>query len=174
RDVEYTVLRRVGYALRPVVVVTGAAMAAFMGMNQVAKLMGHETDTAAQAPSAGSPPVAPTGNPAQLLGPPGDDLAAAPPGQERVVKKTYGKVTDLDLPDGLSVPPGKGLLEVDSGGQHKLYVDNVFVGRGPLRRIPIEPGSHQVQTQLDGVEEVHTVEVAVGRRARLEITESAQ
>src|SRR5690606_34908402 len=35
RDVEYTVLRRVGYALRPVVVVTGAAMAAFMGMNQV-------------------------------------------------------------------------------------------------------------------------------------------
>src|SRR5690606_8114910 len=70
RPGEYTVLRRVGYALRPIVVVTSAAMAAFMSMNQVAKLIGHETNTPAQAPSTSSPAAAPTGNPAQLLGPP--------------------------------------------------------------------------------------------------------
>ena len=177
---EHTVLRRIGYALRPVVVVTAAAMAAFMGMNQLAKLMAPEGDQptpGASAPSAalGNPNVPAAPNvAAQGLAPADDDLVAAPPGEEKIARKTVAKTSDVDLPDGLSVPPGKGLLEVDSGGQHKLYVDNVFVGRGPLRRIPLDPGAHQVQTQLDGTEEVHSVTVIAGRRARLELTESAQ
>jgi DNA-binding response OmpR family regulator len=173
---EYSALRRVAYALRPVVVVTGAAMAAFMGMNQLAKLMAPEGEQQGQVAPGQTAAIAVATVPAaaQLAAPGADDLAAAPPGEEKVARKTIAKASDLDLPDGLTVPAGKGLLEVDSGGQHKLYVDNVFVGRGPLRRIPIDPGSHQVQTQLDGVEEVHSVVVNAGRRARLELTESGQ
>lgn len=169
---EYSLPRKVWVAVRPVVVVTGAAMGAFVGMNHLAHWLAPEGDKPAQTTKAQAT-VAPSlaiGNPqAPAVA---EDLAAAPPGEEKVARKTVVKLAELDLPEGLTVPPGKGLLEVDSGGQHKLYVDNVFVGRGPLRRIPIDPGSHQVQTQLDGVEEVHEVSVNAGRRARLELTES--
>lgn len=170
---EYSWPRKVWVAVRPVVVVTGAAMGAFVGMNHLAKWMAPEGDKptqVAQQTTAAAPSLA-IGNPQAPAA--AADLAAAPPGEEKVARKTVVKLAELDLPEGLTVPPGKGLLEVDSGGQHKLYVDNVFVGRGPLRRIPIDPGSHQVQTQLDGVEEVHEVSVTAGRRARLELTESA-
>lgn len=164
-------LKRIGAGLRPVGVVTAAALAAFLGMNQVAKWLAPEAELAAV--SAAATAVAPGASVA--VGPDeADDLVAAPPGAERVVRKTVANVRDLALPEGLTVPAGKGLLEVDSGGQHKLYVDNVFVGRGPVRRIPLDPGTHQVQTQLDGVEELHSVPVVANRRARLELTESGQ
>lgn len=170
---EYSWARKVWVGVRPIVVVTGAAMGAFVGMNHLARWLAPEADKQTQAPPTQtvSVPSLAIGNPQAPAA--AEDLAAAPPGEEKVARKTVVKVADLDLPEGLTVPPGKGLLEVDSGGQHKLYVDNVFVGRGPLRRIPIDPGSHQVQTQLDGVEEVHEVSVNAGRRARLELTESA-
>lgn len=164
-------LRRVAGVLRPMLVVTAAAMGAFVGMNHLAKWVAPESERQTQVlPSQ----PATAGSAPNLAAPLPEDLMAAPPGEEKVQRKTEAKVSDLDLPEGLTVPAGKGLLEVDSGGQHKLYVDNVFVGRGPLRRIPIDPGTHQVQTQLDGVEEVHSVPVTAGRRARLELTESGK
>jgi hypothetical protein len=164
-------MKRIGTGLRPVGVVTAAALAAFLGMNQVAKWLAPEPEVAA----APAPAITASPSAAVAIGPDeADDLVAAPPGDERVAQKTVANVRDLALPEGLTVPAGKGLLEVDSGGQHKLYVDNVFVGRGPVRRIPLDPGTHQVQTQLDGVEELHSVAVVANRRARLELTESGQ
>lgn len=163
-------VQRIGAGLRPVGVVTAAALAAFLGMNQVAKWLAPEAEPGAMPPAS----LAVTAQPSVDIGPERADLIAAPPGEEAVVaaRKTVANRLELPLPEGLTVPQGKGLLEVDSGGQHKLYVDNVFVGRGPLRRIPIDPGTHQLQTQLDGIEEVHSVDVVAGRRVRLELTES--
>jgi hypothetical protein len=74
---------------------------------------------------------------------------------------------DLELPVGVPLPPDKGLLELETGGKHALYVDGTFVGLGPRRRVPLDPGKHEVKTRLGGDEKVHSVEVRQGRRTRL-------
>jgi hypothetical protein len=75
--------------------------------------------------------------------------------------------TDLALPAGLVVPPGQGLLEVDTGGQHTIYVDGGIVGIGPVRRLELAPGSHQVRILLGADAQEYTVTVSPGRRTRL-------
>jgi hypothetical protein len=72
--------------------------------------------------------------------------------------------SDQALPAEIAITPGKGLLEVDTADKHRIYVDGVFVGPGPLRRIPLSPGSHEVRISLDGVELQGSVQIRDGRR----------
>jgi len=82
------------------------------------------------------------------------------------------KGEDMALPPGVPIAKDKGLLEVDTGGRQVIYVDGVFVGHGPLRRIPLAPGDHEVKTKLNGQERVDHVTVTQGRRARLPLAEA--
>ncbi len=82
------------------------------------------------------------------------------------------KVEDLPLPPGVPVAKDKGLLEVETGGRQVIYVDGVFVGHGPLRRIPLAPGDHEVETKQDGQRRVDHVSVVQGRRARLPLAQA--
>src|SRR5690606_12414956 len=102
---------------------------------------------------------------------------AGPAAPERDAKTSSGSspaasqaypatVEQLSLPEGLSWP-GKGLIEVVTGGRELIYVDGVFTGRGPLRRIPIAPGQHEVVLRTEAGESKHAVSVTVDRRARL-------
>lgn len=102
---------------------------------------------------------------------------AGPAAPERDAKTSSGSspaasqaypatVEQLPLPEGLSWP-GKGLIEVVTGGRELIYVDGVFTGRGPLRRIPIAPGQHEVVLRTEAGESKHAVSVTVDRRARL-------
>jgi hypothetical protein len=77
------------------------------------------------------------------------------------------KIEDLPIPSGMVVPDDKGLLEVDTAGKHGIYVDGTFVGRGPLRHVPLAPGSHAVRAELDADQLNATVDVKKGRRSRL-------
>jgi hypothetical protein len=77
------------------------------------------------------------------------------------------RTVDLPLPPGVVITKSKGLLEVETGGKQAIYVDDVFVGRGPMRRVPLEPGSHNVELR-DGVKiQRHSVNIVQGRRARM-------
>jgi hypothetical protein len=88
--------------------------------------------------------------------------SAAPAGS-----RGFWPVQDLELPVDVSVLPDRGLLEIDVSAPHSIYVDGVFIGRGPARRIPLREGSHEVRVRGDGIDAVQAVEVKKGRRARL-------
>jgi hypothetical protein len=92
----------------------------------------------------------------------------APPGSKPKGAQMQLTDSELPLPRGIEVAPGKGLLEINSGGKHKIYVEGVFVGRGPVRRVPLAAGPHQVTLRNDGEEVVSKVVVTAGKRTRLE------
>jgi hypothetical protein len=76
--------------------------------------------------------------------------------------------SDRDLPAEVTLAPGKGLLEVNTNGKHRVYVDGVFVGPGPVRRIPLSPGTHDIRISLDGVDLSAPTQIREGRRTVLE------
>ncbi|MBN1611234.1 MAG: response regulator [Polyangiaceae bacterium] len=73
----------------------------------------------------------------------------------------------LPLPPGVTVAAGQGLLEVQTGARHAIYVDGEFVGRGPSRRIPVPAGRHEVRLSLGGADQRMAVQVAAGVRVVL-------
>jgi CheY-like chemotaxis protein len=79
-------------------------------------------------------------------------------------------VQDMDLPSDVAVAPDRGLLEIDVAAPHSIYVDGVFIGRGPTRRIPLREGPHEVRVRGDGVDAVQSIEVRKARRVRLGTT----
>lgn len=70
-----------------------------------------------------------------------------------------------EMPQGMSWP-GKGLIEVVTSRDELVYVDGVFTGRGPLRRIPVSPGEHEVSIRGDGKERKGSVEVQANKNTR--------
>jgi DNA-binding response OmpR family regulator len=73
---------------------------------------------------------------------------------------------DLELPSGIDMPADKGLLELETGDKHAIYVDGTFVGMGPRRRVPLDPGKHEVKLRLGADDKLHSVDVRQGRRTR--------
>jgi hypothetical protein len=69
------------------------------------------------------------------------------------------------MPEGLSWP-GKGLIEVVTSEDELIYIDGVFTGRGPLRRVPVTPGKHNVAIKFGGNERTGTVEVLADKSTR--------
>jgi hypothetical protein len=76
--------------------------------------------------------------------------------------------SDHELPAEITLAPGKGLLEVSTSGKHRIYVDGVFVGPGPLRRVPLSPGTHDIRVSLDGVDVSAPAQIKEGRRTLLQ------
>lgn len=75
------------------------------------------------------------------------------------------QVEVTEMPQGLSWP-GKGLIEVVTSEEELIYVDGVFTGRGPLRRIPVSPGKHEVSIRTESSQRSGTVEVTANRNSR--------
>lgn len=132
-------------------------------------------------PTAAPPPTAPTTGPTGAPPPVPSGAApttAAPPSASGSVP-TITPVTssmataDLDLPEGIAVPPDRGLLEVDVDSPRSIYVDGVFIGRGPMRRLPLREGQHEVKLRGDdGSEAAQAVAIHKGRRTRLGVSNS--
>ena len=78
--------------------------------------------------------------------------------------RSYWEAAD-PLPAGM-VWPGKGLLEVVTSEDELVYVDGVFTGRGPLRRVPVAPGAHEISIRKEGSERHGTADVEPGRTTR--------
>jgi CheY-like chemotaxis protein len=80
------------------------------------------------------------------------------------------RTEDLELPAGLMVSQDRGLLEVDVDQSTSVYVDGVFIGKGPVRQVPLREGAHEIHVQGDSVDLVRPIEVHRGRRSRVELT----
>lgn len=121
-----------------------------------------ESTTSSEEPTAeaAAPPAIPTALPAKPETSPAPSSGTPAPPREKATTE------QLPLPEGLSWP-GKGLIEVVTGGRELIYVDGVFTGRGPLRRIPIAPGQHEVVLRTEASESKHAVAVSAERRTRL-------
>ncbi len=100
---------------------------------------------------------------------------AAPPAVQAVAKAkpmAAGpgvKVESLPLPPGIELAGDKGLLEISITEKDAIYVDDTFVGRGPLKRVPLEPGEHAVKLRKPGEEITHSVKIEAGSRTRLSL-----
>jgi hypothetical protein len=81
-------------------------------------------------------------------------------------------VQDLELPADVTVAPDRGLLEIEIGAPHSIYVDGVFIGRGPSRRIPLREGPHEIRVRGDGVDTVQSIDIRKARRVRFGTTKS--
>ena len=90
--------------------------------------------------------------------------ASAPPPAKEAAELSS---EDLALPPGVPIAGDKGLLEIDSGGKQAIYVDGTFVGMGPRRRVPLDPGKHEVQLREGGKDKTISVEIKKGRRTLL-------
>jgi hypothetical protein len=133
-------------AVRIVLIMLAAAVVAFTAVTLVRVATSTteppvETPTTAADPSVATPPVV-------------------------VPKKTAapGLVAKIDaLPDSVQVAPDKGLIEVNIGADHPIYVDGSFMGRGPMRRLTSDPGKHEVKLRTPDGEQVLSIEVTAGR-----------
>jgi DNA-binding response OmpR family regulator len=95
---------------------------------------------------------------ANLAPPPPAATASAPP----VLRSE-----ELDPPEGLELPAGHGLLEIESAGTESIYVDEAFVGRGPVRRVPTPAGRHSVEVRGEASSSRIEISLAAGRRVRI-------
>lgn len=103
---------------------------------------------------------------------PGAEWAQDPRTRAKATHKAMPKPERLPLPPGVNVAAGQGLLEIDSGNNHVIYVDGVFVGRGPLRRVTLPPGPHTVRVSLGSEQHEQIVEVPKDARVRLPLSEA--
>lgn len=122
----------------------GAAALAFGGITLVrTHLLGPAAEPAvATAPAeSAAPPLA---------------KPKPPPGLELVV-------TEQGIEVGTNVSNDKGVIDVNPGENHPVYVDGAFVGRG-RRKVPAAPGAHQVVVKAPAGDASLQVDVKVGRR----------
>lgn len=89
--------------------------------------------------------------------------SAASKAAEPVIPEMKSEQTTM--PEGLSWP-GKGLIEVVTSEDELIYIDGVFTGRGPLRRIPVTPGKHHVAIKAGGQTRTGEVQVEADKNTR--------
>lgn len=172
-----TVPARLATMGAPLVLGVGAAGGAFMLVSVLTSGPQGAANSQPQARTQITEPEGAAATPGQVAEPGGSARSEperlsqlAPPGD---VRPSSSKAEPLvlanqegELPAGVEVGPGKGLLEVDTGGKHRIYVGGVFVGRGPVRRVPLQAGTHSIETRLDGQVQTHEVAVLAGKRTR--------
>ncbi len=141
-------------ALRIVLITVAAAVVSFGAVTLI------------RAFSSGPAP-APTTEPAPATAP----TVSAPPVVSPKQATPSTNTEDLELPPGVPVGQGKGLLEVDVGGDFAIYVDGAFMGRGPMRRLQTDPGNHELRLRLSDGDVSVSVAVRAGRRTRVSLPE---
>jgi hypothetical protein len=76
-------------------------------------------------------------------------------------------VEDLDLPRGMEVASEQGIIEVETNGPDPIYVDEAFVGVGPVRRVAAAAGTHHVEVRGEKPAGPLTLTLVSGRRAHV-------
>jgi hypothetical protein len=82
------------------------------------------------------------------------------------------RIEEIPVPPDVALQPGQALIEVLTGGGHAIFLDDSFVGRGPIRVITVPPGRHVVRTRLNGVERSDPIEVGAGRSLRVSLEQA--
>jgi hypothetical protein len=108
-----------------------------------------EAPLAPDEPAPGSPPVAASAN------------AAEP------ALATVGE--DLPLPAGVPMNAYQGMLDIETGGREAIFVDGGELGRGPVLRLMLSPGVHEVRVRARAEERIRFVMVRTSRRTKLSL-----
>ncbi|HMA94623.1 MAG TPA: hypothetical protein VKP30_18155, partial [Polyangiaceae bacterium] len=130
-----------------------------------------EPPVAAEAsPTASTPPVADQSSvPASAISggtaPNASESSNSPPAPS-------ASIEEIAVPSNVTLRPGEAVIEVMTGGDHAIFLDDTFVGRGPVRVIPVANGRHVVRTRLNGAERSDSVEVGTGRALRLSLEQA--
>jgi len=119
----------------------------------IVPMFSSEKETAPPAPKLAEPAAAPV---------PSSEPAPAAPALT---------VEELEPPRGMELAPGQGMIEVETAGSDPIYVDDAFVGLGPMRRVAAAAGPHRVQVKGERALSPLELKVAAGKRAR--VTERA-
>jgi CheY-like chemotaxis protein len=143
-----------------------AAVMLIAAVATYAVVTGVRSMLADQPKPAESAAVAPTSPPAADLPAPATSVAPVPSAPAVPTLRS----DDLELPAGLTVSENRGLLEVEVDQATSVYVDGVFIGKGPVRQVPLREGAHEIHVQGDSVDLVQPIEVRRGRRSRVELT----
>jgi hypothetical protein len=81
-------------------------------------------------------------------------------------------VQEGPAPPDITLAPGQALIEVSTGAGHAIFVDDAFVGRGPVRVITVGAGRHNLRTRLNGAERSDNVDVSAGRLLRVSLEQA--
>jgi DNA-binding response OmpR family regulator len=92
---------------------------------------------------------------------------AAPPPSAAAPKAALS-FTELEAPRGMEVPPEQGIIEVETSGPDPIYVDDAFVGLGPMRRVSAPAGGHRVEVRGEHASGPLELTLSAGRRARVQ------
>ncbi len=77
----------------------------------------------------------------------------------------------LSKKEAAKLKKGQGLLEVVAGRGHKIFVDGVDVGRGPVVKVPVKATAqpHEIRVKMKGEERVRYVVVKPKTRLRIRV-----
>ena len=117
------------------------------------------TPSAVAAPTVAAPTITPVT----------DDEGGAPAPSASAPEIAPGG-EDLPLPAGASLGPGQGMLEVVAGARDTVVLDRAELGHGPLLRVAVDPGTHEVRVRTQGDDRVRFAFIREGRRTRLPFT----
>jgi len=141
------------------------AGAVVVGFLVTSLLIGLRDDAPNLATEASSAVVSASSTPSALPSPPQPSAVGDAAGNP-----ILRPLLPLAVPSSMTLPSGKALLEIVTGGAHAIFVDGKFVRRGPSCIMPINPGSHLIETRLGGVETRSRIEIAAGQSGRLDLS----
>ncbi len=154
--------------LGPLAALCALGLAYLVSTSSLVALAPRLAKTAPRVPDLGTVGSAETSAPAPSS--PGPSSPAAPAASVPEKEERAPVVEIGPMPEGLSYP-GKGLIEVVTSERELIYVDSIFLGRGPLRRVPVLPGDHAIKIRSGGTERSvqATVQVAQATRIHFEV-----
>jgi CheY-like chemotaxis protein len=106
----------------------------------------------AAPPEPGAPPVTSSAPPPVSTSP-----STSPPGD------SFG-----ELPPGVDVPRGFGMVEVAAPPGARIRVDGAIAGAGPSFSMAAAPGVHEVRVEGSGPESRSVIEVRAGKTTRVD------
>jgi hypothetical protein len=154
--------RSVGFAAITVV----AAAASYAVVNALVAPDDEKPAEAAAAKDPSAVSVAPAASGEQIAAPP-ETPGAPTPSAEAPAEPRLVVTPGAPAPAGMPLGSDKGVIDFDTGDAHSIYVDGVFVGRGPRRVVPVAAGRHEVRLSLEGDEITQSVDIEAGKGTRV-------
>ena len=77
-----------------------------------------------------------------------------------------------ELPSGIEVPAGKGLVVVKTPGDEQVRIDGELRGRGPSFTTPLAPGAHEIRAIVRGTEKRRVVDIQPAKSTRIDLTDA--
>jgi hypothetical protein len=118
--------------------------------------------------AAPTPPQAPSSSPAASPHPT-QTATQATQATQTATATPAAPGSIFDVPPGVQVAPGMGVLELKTPGDEAVRVDGASRGRGPSLVVQLAPGAHEIRVTIAGTEQRRIIEVQAERSTRVEM-----